>query len=374
MAAQAKKNPPFRAEHIGSFVRPEALLNAARARKAGTITDEALAEAADQAIVEIVRFQESLGMPSVTDGEFRRRSWSAGFIDAVDGFGLREGTIEFRTQAAGKGAELSPYAKARLQRKRAIAADEFAFLKSIVRRGTPKTTIPAPDVMHYFMGPRAVDETVYPDMEQFFEDLARIYREEIAELAKRGCTYLQIDDTALPCNCDEHIRQSVKKRGEDPDALTARYVRLLNDAIGGRPAGMTVGVHMCRGNLKGTWMAEGGYQPIAERLFNEADVDVFFLEFDTPRAGDFTPLRHVPNGKSVVLGLVSSKTPVLESKDEIKRRIDEATRHIDLDRLGLSPQCGFSSGGGSGQTVGRDDERRKLQLVLDVVHDVWGSN
>jgi 5-methyltetrahydropteroyltriglutamate--homocysteine methyltransferase len=373
MAAQARKNPPFRAEHIGSFVRPDGLLNAARARKAGTITEEAFKQAADQAITDIVRFQESLGMPSVTDGEFRRRSWSAGFIDAVEGFGLREGTIEFRTQAVGKGAELSPYAKARLQRKRAIAADEFGFLKSVVRQGTPKTTIPAPDVMHYFMGPRAVDEAIYPDMELFFADLARIYREEIAELGKLGCTYLQIDDTALPCNCDEHIRQSVKKRGEDPDALTARYVRLLNDAIRERPAGMAVGVHMCRGNLKGTWMAEGGYEPIAERLFNEAEVDAFFLEFDTPRAGDFTPLRHVPKSKSVVLGLVSSKTPTLESKDDIKRRIDEAARHVDLDRLALSPQCGFSSGGGSGQTVGLDDERRKLQLVLDVAHEVWGS-
>jgi 5-methyltetrahydropteroyltriglutamate--homocysteine methyltransferase len=216
-----------------------------------------------------------------------------------------------------------------------------------------------------------VDETVYPDVELFFEDLARIYREEIADLAKLGCTYLQIDDTALPCNCDEHIRQNVKKRGENPDALTARYIRLLNDALSDRPANMTVGVHMCRGNLKGTWMAEGGYEPIAERLFNEAKVDAFFLEFDTPRAGDFTPLRHVPQSKSVVLGLVSTKTPILEKKDDIKRRIDEAARYIDLDRLCLSPQCGFSSGGGSGQTVGPDDERRKLQLVLDVVHDVW---
>ena len=235
-----------------------------------------------------------------------------------------------------------------MPRRACSAADEFAFLKSVARQGTPKTTIPAPDVMHYFMGPRAVDEAVYPDMELFFADLARIYREEIAELGKRGCTYLQIDDTALPCNCDEHIRASVRKRGEDPDALTARYVRLLNDAIRERPKGMTIGVHMCRGNLKGTWMAEGGYEPIAEQLFNEAEVDAFFLEFDTPRAGDFTPLRHLPKSKSVVLGLVSSKTPVLESKDEIKRRIDEAARHVDLDRLALSPQCGFSSGGGSG--------------------------
>ncbi|MFL6795806.1 MAG: 5-methyltetrahydropteroyltriglutamate--homocysteine S-methyltransferase [Xanthobacteraceae bacterium] len=306
-------------------------------------------------------------------GSFARRSWSAGFIDAIEGFGLREGTIEFRTQSAGKGAELSPYAKARLQRRRPIAADEFAFLKSVVRQGTPKATLPAPDVMHFFLGPRAVDDRVYPDIEQFFSDLATIYRQEIAELADRGCRYLQIDDTALPCNCDEHIRQSVRRRGDDPDALTGRYVRLLNEAIAARPAGMTIGVHMCRGNLKGTWMAEGGYEPIAERLFNDANVDVFFLEFDSPRAGDFKPLRHVPRDKSVVLGLISSKTPVLESKDEIKRRIDEAARYIDLDRLGLSPQCGFSSGGGSGQTVSRDDERRKLQLVLDIAHEVWGG-
>src|SRR5262245_8001773 len=258
MAALAKKNPPFRAEHIGSFVRPEALVNAARARRAGTVTDEALKQAADQAIAEIVRFQESLGMRSVTDGEFRRRSWSAGFIDAVDGFGLREGTIEFRTRGAGKGAELSPYAKARLQRRRAIAADEFAFLKSVVRKGTPKTTIPAPDVMHYFLGPRAVDDSVYPDIETYFDDLVRIYREEIADLAALGCTYLQIDDTALPCNCDEHIRESVKKRGEDPDALTARYIALLNAAIRDRPPNMTIGDHMCRRNLKSTRMAVGG--------------------------------------------------------------------------------------------------------------------
>jgi methionine synthase II (cobalamin-independent) len=371
MGSQLKKNPPFRAEHIGSFVRPDGLLNAVRGHKAGQITNETLKEVLDRAVVEIVRFQESVGMQSVTDGEFRRRSWSAGFIDAVQGFALRSGTIEFRSQAAGKGAELSPYAKARLKRTRGIATGEFAFLKSVIRHGTPKATIPAPDVMHYFLGPSAVDEAAYPDMELYFEDLVRIYREEIADLAKLGCTYLQMDDTALPCNCDEQIRQSVTKRGESPDSLTARYVRLLNDAIRDRPASMTIGVHMCRGNLKGSWMAEGGYEPIAEQLFNEAKVDAFFLEFDTPRAGDFAPLRHVPHGKSVVLGLVSSKTPVLEDKDDIKRRIDEAARYVDLDRLCLSPQCGFSSGGGGGQMVGLEDERRKLQLVLDVVRDVW---
>jgi len=311
-------------------------------------------------------------MPSVTDGEFRRRSWSAGFIDAVDGFGLREGTIEFRTQAAGKGAELSPYAKARLHRKRAIAADEFAFLKSVVRQGTPKTTIPAPDVMHYFMGPRAVDDAVYPDMELFFADLARIYREEIAELGKLGCTYLQIDDTALPCNCDPQVRADVTERGENADELTERYVKLINDSIAGKPASMRTALHLCRGNLKGAWMAEGGYDAIADALFKRLNVDIYCLEYDTPRAGDFTPLRFAPKGKTIILGLVSSKTPELESKDELRRRIDEAARFVPLEQLGISPQCGFSSGGGSGQALTEDDTRRKLELVMEVAREVWG--
>src|SRR5262245_28635167 len=206
MDLRRKLNPPFRAEHVGSFVRPDNLLNAARALKAGKIGSDELKRTADEAVVEIVGFQEDIGMPSVTDGEFRRRSWSAGLIDAVEGFGLREGTIEFRTRSAGKGAELSPYAKARLQRRRAIAADEFAFLKSVVGKGTPKTTIPAPDVMHYFLGPRAVDDSVYPDIEIYFDDLTRIYREEIADLAALGCTYLQSDNTAVPSDSEEHSR------------------------------------------------------------------------------------------------------------------------------------------------------------------------
>ena len=365
--------PPFHAEHIGSFVRPARLIDAARARKANRLEEAQLRSVQDDCVREIVAFQESLGLPSVTDGEFRRRSWSAGFIDAVEGFGLRDGTLGFRDESGVLGVAASPYAKAKLRRRRRIVADDYRFLRSVARRGVPKVTIAAPDVMHWFLGPKAFDKAAYADRERYFDDLVRIYREEIAELAKEGCTYLQLDDTALPCNCDPNARRDVAARGEDPDELAGRYARLCNDCISQKPGDMTVAIHLCRGNLKGAWMAEGGYEPIAEALFNRLDADVYCLEYDTPRAGDFSPLRFVPKGKRVILGLVSTKTPVLESKDQLKRRIDEAAKHLPLEQLGISPQCGFSSGGGSGQTVSHDDTRRKLELVVDVAREVWGS-
>ena len=359
-----------RVEHVGSFVRPEPLLNAARARKAGTIGEREFRQVQDAAIHDIVRFQESIGLPSITDGEFRRRSWSAGFIDAVDGFALRDGTLGFRNETQVIGVASSPYAKAKLRRRQRIVADDFRFLKSIVRTGQPKVTIAAPDVMHFFLGPKAFD--AYQDREAFFADLAKIYRDEIRELAAQGCTYLQLDDTALPCNCDPRVRADVKARGENPDELTERYIRLHNDCLAGKPADMSVATHLCRGNLKGAWMAEGGYEPIADALFNKLDVDVYCLEYDTERAGDFAPLRHVPKGKRVILGLVSTKTPLLEKKDDLKRKIEAAAKHVALDQLGIGPQCGFSSGGGGGQAVTQEDTRRKLQLVMEVAHDVWG--
>jgi 5-methyltetrahydropteroyltriglutamate--homocysteine methyltransferase len=365
--------PPFRAEHIGSFVRPQRLIEAARRRKANQITEQEFHQVQDDAIREIVAFQESIGLPSVTDGEFRRRSWSAGFIDSVDGFGLRDGTLGFKDESGVKGVAASPYAKAPLRRKHRIVADDYKFLRSVVKRGVPKVTIAAPDVMHWFLGPKAFDASIYKDREAYFADLARIYKDEIAELAKEGCTYLQLDDTALPCNCDSNARQDVVARGENPDELTQRYAKLFNDVIAGKPTDMKVGIHLCRGNLKGAWMAEGGYEPVAEALFNRLNADVYCLEYDTDRAGDFSPLKHVPKGKRVILGLVSTKTPVLESKDALKRRIHEAAKFVPLDQLGLSPQCGFSSGGGSGQTVTPDDTRRKLELVLEVSREVWGS-
>jgi 5-methyltetrahydropteroyltriglutamate--homocysteine methyltransferase len=362
--------PAFHAEHIGSFVRPPRLVEAARSHKAKKLTEEQFREVQDDCIRDIVAFQEAIGLPSVTDGEFRRRSWSAGFIDAVEGFGLRDGTLGFRSETGVMGVAASPYAKSKLRRLRRIVADDYAFLKNIVRRGIPKVTIAAPDVMHWFLGPKAFD--AYPNRERFFDDLQEIYRQEIADLAKEGCTYLQLDDTALPCNCDVKARNDVIARGENPDELTERYAKLFNDCIAGKPKDMKVAIHLCRGNLKGAWMAEGGYDPVADALFNRLNADVYCLEYDTARAGDFSPLRHVPRTKNVMLGLVSTKTPQLEKKDDLKRRIDEAAKFVPLERLGLSPQCGFSSGGGSGQIVTQDDTRRKLELVLEVSREIWG--
>jgi 5-methyltetrahydropteroyltriglutamate--homocysteine methyltransferase len=362
--------PPFHVEHIGSFVRPPHLIEAARAHKAGKLDDPGFRAVQDQCIRDVVRFQESLGLPSVTDGEFRRRSWSAGFIDAVDGFGLRDGTLTFRNETGVVGVSASPFAKAPLKRKRSIVADDYRFLKSMVQQGVPKVTIAAPDVMHYFLGPKAFE--AYKDREAYFADLVKIYREEIRDLAAEGCTYLQFDDTALPCNCDPRAREDVKARGEDADELTERYVRLINTCIHEMPAGMAVAIHLCRGNLKGAWMAEGGYEPIADALFNQLDVGTYCLEYDTERAGDFAPLRFVPKGKRVILGLVSTKTPVLESRDVLRKRIEAAAKHLALEQLGIGPQCGFSSVGGGGQALNQEDARRKLELVMEVAREVWG--
>ena len=365
---------PFRAEHVGSFVRPPALLDAARAHRAGSLDAAGLRAAEDAAIRGIVAFQDEIGLPAVTDGEFRRRSWSAGVIDALDGFALREeGVLAFRSGADGDGGGVaaSPYAARRLERRRPIVADDYRFLAALRPRGLPKVTVASPPVLHYFLGPRAFETEAYADRDAFFSHLVQIYRDEIAELAAAGCRYVQLDDTALPCNCDEGAREGVRARGEDPDALTEAYVALINAAVAERPPGMTVGLHMCRGNFKGAWMAEGGYGPIAERAFQGLDVDVLLLEYDTPRAGDFAPLRFLPAGKTAVLGLVSTKTPVLEDRDDLMRRIDEAARFAPLDRLAIGPQCGFSSAGGSGQTVDSDDTRRKLDLVLQIAREVW---
>jgi len=363
----------FRVEHVGSFVRPPRLLEAARARKAGSIDAKVFKAVQDECIREIVAFQESIGLPTITDGEFRRRSWSAGFIDAIDGFGLRDGTLTFRDSSRVIGVASSPYAKAPLRRRQRIVADDYRFLKSVVKRGVPKVTMAAPDVMHYFLGPKAFDASAYRDRDAFFEDLVKIYRQEVADLGAEGCTYLQLDDTALPCNCDAHAREDVAARGEDPDELTGRYAVLFNDCVRDRPAGMAIGIHLCRGNLKGAWMAEGGYEPIADALFNRVDATTYCLEYDTERAGDFSPLRFVPRGKRVILGLVSTKTPVLEAKDLLKRRIEAAAKHVPLEQLGIGPQCGFSSGGGGGQTVTQDDTRRKLELILETANEVWGT-
>lgn len=369
-----RSHPPFRADHVGSFLRPDRLMAAVRARRAGGIGEAELRTAQDAAIRGIVAFQESLGLGAATDGEFRRRGWSAGFIDAVDGFGLREGAIGFRAEEGGRGTpELSPYARERLRRTRPIVADDFAFLRGAVTRAVPKITMPSPPVMHYFLGPRAVDERAYPDIEEYFADLSAIYREEVRALEAAGCTYLQLDDTALPCHCDESFRSDVASRGEDPEALAGRYVELINAVADARSPAMRLAVHMCRGNLKGSWMAEGGYEPIAETVFSGTRVDAWFMEYDTDRAGGFEPLRFMPEDRVVVLGLVSTKTPVLESRDELKRRVDAAARYVPLERLCLSPQCGFSSAPGRGQAITEDDQKRKLSLVVETAAEIWGG-
>ena len=370
---------PFRAEHVGSFLRPDSLLDAVRAHRAGRLDADGLRAAQDAAIRDIVAFQDGLGLPAVTDGEFRRRSWSAGVIDALDGFALREeGVLGVQV---GFGERRRGRRRGRLALRRAQAGAETTrssrtttgFSPRCRPKGLPKVTIASPPVLHFFLGPRAFEAPAYADRNAYFADLVGIYRDEIADLAAAGCRYVQLDETALPCNCDDTAREGVAARGEDPDELTDAYVDLINAAVAERPAGMLVGLHMCRGNFKGAWMAEGGYGPIAERVFAGLDVDILQLEYDTPRAGDFAPLRFLPKGKTAVLGLISTKTPVLEDKDSVKRRIDEAARFAPLDRLAIGPQCGFSSAGGSGQPIDSDDTRRKLDLVLTIAREVWGT-
>ena len=364
----------FRADHVGSFVRPDRLIEAARAHRAGTLSGDDFRETQDQCIAEIAAFQDAIGMPSITDGEFRRAVWSGGVINALEGMGVREaGTLSFKNADGTVFMPPSPYAEARLRRQGTIVAGDFAYLRSLKPKGLPKVTLASPPVLHFFLGDASFDKGAYPDRDAYFNHLGAIYRDEIADLAEAGCTYVQLDDTALPCNCDAAAREAIQSRGEDADELTDAYIGLINDALAARPDTMTIGLHMCRGNLKGMWMGEGGYEPIADALFNQLNMDTFFLEYDTERAGDFAPLRHLPKGKLAVLGLISAKTPELEDKSQIKARIDAAAKHVPLEQLALSPQCGFSSGGGSGQVVDSQDTRRKLNLVVEIAEEVWGS-
>lgn len=373
MGNDPDKGPPFRAEHVGSFVRPSRLLEAARNHKSGSIDEDSYKKIQDGCINEIVAFQNEVGMPSITDGEYRRRVWSGGLTDALEGMGFKkEGILSFSSGEKEYGIPPSPYAEGKLRRRRNIVTDDFKFLKTTNPKGVPKVTIASPAVLHFWLGDGSFNPEIYSDRDAFFNDLINIYQEEIKELEEAGCKYLQLDDTALPCNCDEAARSVIKERGEDADELTDSYITLINKCIAGRPDGMFVGLHMCRGNLKGMWMAEGSYEPIADQLFNKLNVDTFFMEYDTERAGDFKPLRFLPDSKHVVLGLISTKTPILESKSDLKYRIEEAAQFAPLEQLSLSPQCGFSSGGGSGQMVTQDDVRKKLELVCEVAAEIWG--
>jgi 5-methyltetrahydropteroyltriglutamate--homocysteine methyltransferase len=364
--------PPFRADHVGSLLRPPELKQAREAFKAGRISREKLAEVEDASIKKAIALQEAAGLQSVTDGEFRRAFWHVDFLTGFDGIAATQGQYALKFHGEG-GAESETRSMmvvdGKVRRSRPIAVQSFEFLKNNTER-TAKLCIPAPTYLHMRGGRKVVNEKAYPDVEEFWRDIALAYRQEIAELAKAGLEYLQIDDVSFACLCDEGIRAQVRRDGEDPAGLPARYVQVINSLIGERPRSLSVTLHTCRGNHASMWMAEGGYDAVAEAVF-QTQVDGFFLEYDTARAGGFEPLRFVPKGKKVVLGLVSTKTPVLESRDLLKRRVAAAARHVPLENLCLSPQCGFASSEvGNQLTV--DDQKRKLELVVETAREIWG--
>jgi 5-methyltetrahydropteroyltriglutamate--homocysteine methyltransferase len=365
--------PPFRADHVGSLIRPDALIRAREAAEKNEIAPDELARIQREAIRNIVRLQEDLGFKLATDGEYNRTFWQRDFLLKFENVRQVAAKLTVRFHSAAGSRDHSPptlEVSGKLNRPRAIFVDDFKFLKSVAKV-TPKITIPSPTTIHFRGGRDAIDRDAYPDIEEFYADLARVYREEIADLAAAGCSYLQIDEVNFAYLCDPALRTQVRNIGEEPETLPKTYARLINEAIAGRPADMVVCLHLCRGNFAGAWVAEGGYDPVAEILFNDIAVDGYFLEYDSPRAGSFAPLRFLPKYKIAVLGLVTTKSPQLETKDELKRRIGEANRYTAIEQLALSPQCGFSSGiGGNAMTV--EDEIAKLRLVVDTAREVWG--
>lgn len=368
-----RSRPPFRAEHVGSLLRPPQLLAARDQRAQGQLSANDLAAIEDDAIRDIVRRQEEIGLEAVTDGEFRRAAWQTDFLNQFTNVVVSRSTVKisFHTEQGDiDRLPSAPKVTGKLARPRPIFVDHFRFLRSIAR-AVPKLTIPSPSLLHFRGGRQAVDESAYPDIEEFYSDVARVYAEEIADLAAAGCRYLQIDEVNFAYLCDAKLREEVRRFGEDPDRLPLTYARLINRTIEARPRDMAVGMHLCRGNFESAWLAEGGYEPVAEVLFNAIDVDAYFLEYDTDRAGDFRPLRFVPKGKTVVLGLVTTKRGALERADDLKRRIDEASRHVPLEQLALSPQCGFASAG-RGNHLTLEEQMAKLRLIVEVARQVWG--
>ena len=368
-----RSTPPFRADHVGSFLRPPELLEARQRFKDGAITREALRGAEDRAIRDIVRMQEDVGLEGITDGEFRRTYFHIDFLEQLEGVETRGGLTAHFHSAKGEVDFAPPvlHVTGKVRHVRPIQVADFEFLKSITKR-TPKVTIPSPTMLHFRGGREAISREAYPDLEPFFADVATCYRDELNALARAGCRYVQLDDTNLAYLCDPKMREGARGRGDDPDELPRRYARLINAAIAQRPPGMTICTHLCRGNFKSAWVAEGGYEPVAEVLFNELAVDGYFLEYDDARSGDFSPLRFVPKGKTVVLGLVTTKVGQLESKADLKRRIEEASRIVPLEQLCLSPQCGFSSTV-HGNEIARESQAAKLRLIVEVAREVWGT-
>jgi 5-methyltetrahydropteroyltriglutamate--homocysteine methyltransferase len=366
--------PLFRADHVGSFLRPAALLEARVRLARGEIDAAALHAVEDAAIRDIVAFQEGLGLKSITDGEFRRKFFHTDFLLQLEGI-EEQGGMEVQFQRHdGEDVHFAPpvmTVTGKVSHAHPIQLADFNFLKAATTQ-TPKVTIPSPTMLHFRAARGGISEAAYPDMQAFFDDVAAAYRAEIASLADAGCRYLQLDDTNLAYLCDDTQRENARKRGLDPDDLPRHYAAFINAALRDAPADMLTGIHLCRGNYRSSWAAEGGYEPVAEIMFNSLNVDAYFLEYDDARSGDFAPLRFVPKGKTVVLGLVTTKLGELESKDEIKRRIDEAAKYMPLEQMALSPQCGFSSTL-HGNDIEVEQQAAKMRLVIDVARDIWGD-
>jgi 5-methyltetrahydropteroyltriglutamate--homocysteine methyltransferase len=363
-------DPPFRAEQVGSLLRPPAVLQARSQRAAGTISGEELRAVEDEAIAGAVRTVEGLGMRSVTDGEYRRAWFHLDFLQQLDGVAVT-GNIAASSDAADTVHMTPPRLSVvgPLRHVRDIQVADFRYLASVVTQ-TPKVSIPSPTMVHFRGGRAAIDIHAYPDLEPFFTDLAACYRAELDALYAAGARYVQLDDTNLAYLCDPVMRAGAVERGDDPDALPHAYAELINAAISGRPDDLRIGIHLCRGNYRSTWFAQGGYEPVAEVLFNELDVDAYFLEYDDERSGDFAPLRHLGRDKTVVLGLVTTKRPELEAVDELARRVDEAARYVPMEHLCLSPQCGFASTV-EGNALTADQQWAKLRLVVDAAAAIW---
>ena len=363
---------PFRADHVGSLLRPRELHELRERVRQGGASAAELKELEDRLILDAVRLQEDIGLPSITDGEFRRDWWHIDFLQGFDGVELKqEGDAYFDTRF--KGADPKPptmFVTGRLRRSKPSMLSHFEFLKGAVRKGTAKFTMPSPAMLHA-RGDRASLKRTYPNLDNFWADLTQCYREEIRDLYRAGCRYLQLDDTTIAMFGDPKVQEQFRKLGDDPKKDVAMYSEALNEAIREVPGDMAVCVHTCRGNFKSTWLASGSYDYVAEIAFSRIDVDGFFLEFDDERSGGFEPLRYIPEGKKVVLGLVSSKVPELETKDMLKRRIDAASKFVPAENLCISPQCGFSSTyHGNNLTV--EQETAKLRLCLDTAREVWG--
>ncbi len=369
MTTLPQGRPPFRADHVGSLLRPQVLRQAFRDHMGKRIDDAAFAKIQDECIRDVVKMQEDVGLKVVTDGEFRRGSYWGRFVERIDGFAIKSAVFKFRDDQGHQVDFTAPYADGKLKRNKPLALDEFEFLKGITS-ATPKITLPAPSTMHFYRATDFAAKSAYTDVKAFFDDLNRVFREEIADLVKAGCKYIQLDEVAIALLCDPNIRKQVEEAGMKPDELVDLYIDSINESVKGAPPDVVFGVHMCRGNFKGHYLGAGGYESVAERFFEGTKVNHFLLEYDTERAGEFKPLRFV-KGKGVVLGLISSKTPVLETVDTLKRRTEEATQYIDLDRLAISPQCGFASTV-AGNPVTEDDERKKLKLDVQAAKAIWG--